>query len=595
MSDLLNKASLVMVPSGYKEDTVYSVVPSDGSGDLSFTRASNGTRINSAGLVEVCPWNLLGYSEEFNNAYWIKDSSTITANDAIAPNGTTTADKFTTTSTTAECQVRASNFSILSNVGIPFTTSVYAKKGTANFLRIRNLFSSVTVVERNGWFNLNTGTLGTIDSGQTGTITDVGNGWYRCTLTGLVGASGNANLVDIGFTNTDNTYFPTTSVNGYLWGAQLNIGSTAKPYFPTTDRLNVPRLTYQNGGGGCPSLLLEKQSTNVVLNSEDFSNASWLTSNVTLTANQTTSPDGTQNADSLIPNTTNTTIHRIFESAINSIATASYSIFVKPNGYYRVALRECETTGSSIGFDLLNETIITTYSTGGCTASGGKIENMGNGWYRISGIFSFASATSQRLGLYVVSSSWTSGDPESVSWAGNGTSGVYLYGAQMEASSYPTSYIPTTSSSATRVADACSKTGISSLIGQTQGAFFIDVDLKSRLSYSYFLINNSTSNYIGVQFATTTIQLEVVNTSVLQSAITLSNSATGRFKIAGAYANNDFVLYINGTQVGTGTSGSVPATNQVDLYYNATNTIQYNEVVLFKTRLTNAELQALTA
>jgi hypothetical protein len=65
MSDLLNQASLVMVPSGYKEDTVYSVVPSDGSGDLSFTRASNGTRINSAGLVEVTPWNLLEYSENF--------------------------------------------------------------------------------------------------------------------------------------------------------------------------------------------------------------------------------------------------------------------------------------------------------------------------------------------------------------------------------------------------------------------------------------------------------------------------------------------------------------------------------------------------
>ena len=63
MSDLLNQASLVMVPSGYKEDTVYSVVPSDGSGDLSFTRASNGTRVNSAGLVEDCPWNLATNSE----------------------------------------------------------------------------------------------------------------------------------------------------------------------------------------------------------------------------------------------------------------------------------------------------------------------------------------------------------------------------------------------------------------------------------------------------------------------------------------------------------------------------------------------------
>ena len=273
MSNLLSQASLVMIPSGYKEDIVYSQIPTNGNGDLSFTRASNGTRIKSAGLVEVAPWNLLEYSEQFDNGAWSAVNCSIVANDAVAPNGTTTADKFTTTSTTTECQVRASNFSILSNVGIPFTTSVYAKKGTANFLRIRNLFSTVTVIERNGWFNLNTGTLGTIDAGQTGTITDVGNGWYRCTLTGLVGSGGNGNLLDIGFTNADNTSFPTTSVYGYLWGAQLNIGTTAKPYFPTTDRLNVPRLTYQNGGGGCPSLLLEKQSTNLVSYSEQFDNA----------------------------------------------------------------------------------------------------------------------------------------------------------------------------------------------------------------------------------------------------------------------------------------------------------------------------------
>ena len=74
---LLGQASLVLIPSGYKEDVVYSQIPTDGSGDLSFTRASNGTRINSAGLVEVVAWNLLTYSEEFSNAVWNKLNSTI--------------------------------------------------------------------------------------------------------------------------------------------------------------------------------------------------------------------------------------------------------------------------------------------------------------------------------------------------------------------------------------------------------------------------------------------------------------------------------------------------------------------------------------
>jgi len=109
-----------------------------------------------------------------------------------------------------------------------------------------------------------------------------------------LGASGHS----IGFYTTSST--GTRSV--FVWGAQLNIGSTAKPYFPTTDRLDVPRLTYQNGGGGCPSLLLEKQSTNILSYSEQFENAYWGTLNSTITPNNIISPDGTQNADKFVEN-----------------------------------------------------------------------------------------------------------------------------------------------------------------------------------------------------------------------------------------------------------------------------------------------------
>ena len=95
MSDLLNSASLVMIPSGYKEDVVYSEVPTNGNGDLSFTRASDGTRVNSAGLVEVVPWNL--YSNSENLTLWpsfaLSGTITRTANYATAPNGTMTATR----------------------------------------------------------------------------------------------------------------------------------------------------------------------------------------------------------------------------------------------------------------------------------------------------------------------------------------------------------------------------------------------------------------------------------------------------------------------------------------------------------------------
>ena len=118
----------------------------------------------------------------------------------------------------------------------------------------------------------------------------------------LVFTGTGAELFDFGLLPISFSTSTTLAVEFYAWGAQSNIGSTAKPYFPTTDRLNVPRLTYQNGGGGCPSLLLEKQSTNVNENSNNFVLGTTQTydwydfNNKTPVANQGTSPDGTNNA-----------------------------------------------------------------------------------------------------------------------------------------------------------------------------------------------------------------------------------------------------------------------------------------------------------
>jgi hypothetical protein len=257
MSDLLNSASLVMIPSGYKEDVVYSAVPTDGSGDLSFTRASNGTRVNSAGLVEVTPWNLLEQSETFDNAYWQKANVTVSANATTAPNGTATADKIISSAVNDEHLIYYFESTYFNQV---VTLSAYVKKADYRYAIIRSYTNGNYQISV---FDLNNGVV----EGQVlgaSTIESVGNGWYRIstTFTTPAGTFG----VQYGFSATPTySYLGDGTSGNFLWGAQLNIGSTAKPYFPTTDRLNVPRLTYQNGGGGCPSLLLEKQSTNLIL------------------------------------------------------------------------------------------------------------------------------------------------------------------------------------------------------------------------------------------------------------------------------------------------------------------------------------------
>jgi hypothetical protein len=180
---------------------------------------------------------------------------------------------------------------------------------------------------------------------------------------------------------------------------------------------------------------------------------------------------------------------------------------------------------------------------------------------------------------------------------------VYIYGAQLEASSYPTSYIPTTSASATRVADACSKTGISSLIGQTEGVMFADFVFNGYMeSIEEMSLSVNTSNRIGMYTfdGTNTLRGYIVASGAVPFennfiALTLGQ----RYKVAFAYKSGDCVVYINGVNVfGNSSTFSFGATMDAFKFSSSDNTSQFykpiNQAVLFKTRLTNAELASLT-
>ena len=401
MSNLLSQASLVMIPSGYKEDVVYSVIPDNGNGDLSFTRASNGTRVNSAGLVEDVPWNIVEYSEDFANAYWSLSGGSITSNSTTAPNGTATADTFTRTSGTAYLY----NGSFALTIG-QFTQSVYAKANASSLITI-NFVTNAFARGAACIFDLSNGTAGAITiyggvSGFTASIENVGNGWYRCSLGGTI------TIADTYFWEIEIT---TGSI--FVWGAQLNIGATAKPYFPTTDRLNVPRLTYQNGGGGCPSLLLEKQSTNLI----SYSNAdASMAFNGTLTLNNTTSPEGVSNAFSFLVNA-----NANGGLAIQTITTSAQS-------YTFSAYLKGSVNGQKVRlFGDLNSTI--------------EDFTLTTDWVRYTKTFTGAVGGQS---IYLLNGAYMSPVQNNL---------YYGYGMQIEVSSYATSLIPSNGSSATRVAD----------------------------------------------------------------------------------------------------------------------------------------------
>jgi hypothetical protein len=570
-----------MIPSGYKEDVVYSQIPTDGSGDLSFTRASNGTRINSSGLVEVTPWNMTEQSETFSSAVWNLYQSTITTNTTTAPNGTLTADSLID-NTNNDAHIAYQG--IAGIVAGTYTISVYAKASTLSHINLQ-LYDNAGTFYTSNAFNLSNGTT----TGANQSIESVGNGWYRCIFTFTTTVSGTQYIYVMLNNGTFNFYVGTGSGAVFIWGYQLNIGSTAKPYFPTTDRLNVPRLTYQNGGGGCPSLLLEKQSTNEALESNTLTTNPNVVDFSTTTANVYVSPDGTQNA-MRFTETTNNNRHGFYQYTTVTAQTYTASIFTKQTGRRYISF-DSDITGTSATsfFDL--QTISVVSSGSGHTCS---IQDFGNGWLRL--IVTFTASAGARYVIWGGSPNGTTN-----SYAGSTSISQTFYGYQLEASSYPTSYIPTTSASATRVADACSKTGISSLIGQTEGVLFCDfefVGYGSVAQWIAFLIG-AAGDYIGFYTnSSNKIVMEVSSGGPVFLDVSITLNVGTRYKMAVAYKANDFAFYVNGSQISIDASGSVPSCSEFNFNYNTTAaniaTNKYNQAALFKTRLTNSELASLT-
>jgi hypothetical protein len=348
----------------------------------------------------------------------------------------------------------------------------------------------------------------------------------------------------------------------------------------------VPRLDYT--GGGCPSLLLEPQRTNLALFSEQFDNAAYVKADVTISANATDSPDGTQSADKIIENTANDA-HAVLVSVALASGTHTYSFFAKASERSLINVQR-------------NNSFITAFShdynlAAGTASGGGKIEPYANGFFRCSGVFEVTTASTTGVGVYLNNGS-------GIVYTGDGTSGVFAWGWQYELGSYVSSYIPTLGSSVTRLADAASKTAVSGLIGQTEGTIFWEIQKDAITGNSRFQLSDGTTNnwlFVSVEEALRNIRIYagvLSGTTVdVTSVATLNDNA---HKIAFAYAQNDFKVYVDGVDFLTNTSGDIPACSRLDLGNNSPTgavlaTSNISAAALYPTRLSNTELAALTA
>jgi hypothetical protein len=561
MSGLFNEASLVLVPSGYKSGKVYSEVPTDGDGDLTFTRASSATRVNSDGLIESPRTNLVRYSEQFDNGTWTKVATTITSNTTNAPNGTLTADKLVSTSVSSSHSV----YQNLGSVGDTRVISCFVKKAEYRYVTLQY----GTAATRFDFDTL------TFSGGTSNTYTDEGNGWYR--ISSLLTATINARVTILIPDNSGNISYVGDDVSGtFIWGAQAETGSTATEYIPTTTTArttfagitqdgtsasNVPRLDYSQGS--CPALLLEPQRTNLFYPSDDFSGGSQ--NLITLTANTTDTldPSGQNTADKFVVTTSGgDAFNRIGRSI--AIQNFSFSVYLKA------------TAGQKFQLFLARDSYAQVIDTNVLTTGE---------WQRVvvSGSFSTTS-TNVVLGFEF---GYTSDDSVA-------NQIYYLWGAQLEAGSYATSYIPTTSATVTRLADACFKYSISSLIGQTEGVLFFEFDYKkAEINTSLFntSLNNNDNIYL-LALSDFKLRMYVTVGGVNQVTITTSTiPSEGRHKVALAYKENDCAFYLDGVQVGVNTSCTIPTVD--DLLLKTPNQ-DTRQVLIFKTRLGDVDCEVLT-
>jgi hypothetical protein len=574
---------------------------------LSCSRASSGYVSNSNGSLTMVPpntlriagvdsrTNLFVHSQDLSNVSNVARATALD-NNTIAPDGTLTATKLT--------DDNSNNTHYFANqingiaAGAVFTQSVYAKLGGGTtggryvslLLQSNNLTGYVRAD-----FDLLTGVLassgrgGSVSTLVGASITSVGNGWFRLSVTGSCDPGDNQlycqyYLLDA---SLNATYTGDSTSFVYFWGAQVEQASAASAYISTTTNA---RTVIPEGAVGT-GLLVEEARTNLFLQSGDISNAAWgtRTSILSMTGNAAVTPDGTTTATLVIPDNVNFK-HRFRQtgSVLNN-TFYSTSIFVKAAGYSKFGMRCSGITGEYATFDLQTGTVIE--SSGSGIPS---IQQLNNGWYRCTMVQQeIFGAGTELFDFYIMDSGYVSGTPDNYLYVGNQTSGMYFWGGQNEAGTFSTSYIPTTSVAVTRAADVVNPIGaLATVINGVAFSMLYQGIVPARPSDTWILGDNSAPNDLtfyadsnpqwsslvsGVGF----LHDGAFTVNTLQK-VAFSNNASGKSLVS------------NGGTVATDTDPvrfNSPSVKQL----GTNNVVQYQRLAFWNSRLADVTLKAFTA
>ena len=405
---------------------------------ITFSRSSSATYVGADGLIKTTPVNLLSYSQQLDHSSWSGFRRSVTVNALTAPDGTQTSNLVASTESNVNGAAIVKSFS---ETATTYTLSVFAKAGTGSILLLRPTNSSVFGQRAEAWFDLSGGTAGTVgDDGSVFTnassqIVSQGNGWFRCSLTFTVASAGFAASARLYVVDSNGSLSVSNGTSIYLWGAQLEEGSSATDYIPTTNTISgAPRFDYDFYTGESLGLLIEEARTNKILRSENFSIGTvWVSgNNGSSSLSSVTAPDGVGN------------MWLIDLSATAGTATAGSRVY-----------------HNNLAFD--GE--VNTFSFYARSVSG-------TGTFPVA-FFNGGNYIKTYIELTETTRRYQISCPAGLATSGNNIFGftrrgtthnetltqAYVWGAQVEEGSFPTSYISTSDSAVTRATDFAEITG----------------------------------------------------------------------------------------------------------------------------------------
>jgi hypothetical protein len=556
--------------------------------------------------------NLISYSEDFSNAYYTHSSVNVTTESISDPSGQTSeVYKIIETTDTGGHNIY-NTMSLVS--GKKYSLSVYAKISSGSrFLQMRLTglggnagFANFDLTGDDGSV---VGYLGAVLSAD---IVSVGD-WYRCSMVfhSTSVPTGISFALATDFVDFDE-YTGDGSSGFYIWGAQLEQRDAVTAYTPTNGAPvtkyqpqlmfaspDQPRFDHDVLTGESKGLLIEESRTNLIEYSEDFDNAAWNgngTAGSSVSSNVVVAPDGTLTADKIVEDTS-TGDHRRSQALTATAVGHTATVYLKAGGRsIGCVFIYDSTTRARAYFNLSSGTIVST------TVGTATITPVGNGWYRCSVSGTFAS-TSVRMFASL------SADGTTQSYTGDGYSGIYIWGAQLEEGSFATSYIKTSGapSGTERSADNASITGenFSSWYRQDEGSIYLSSEVhESRTASTYEILNlyKDSSNYIAISntgrelisslYTNGSTQTQLYNQFKSQTPYTI-NSSVG-------YKKDSASLFNKGEQVmSEDTPAEIPSGLDKLFIGNRNNSfwtgkLYIKKLAYYPQRLTNEQLQNLT-